>query len=278
MYSMVASPWTSIPSHLIEGACLAGSGVYHCLPRSGWCAFDWRERPDLGKEQIHASQIADKDKIAPLLAVAVSARSLEQTYVASLENLLREVVNHGGHPVLVGLARSIDIEVSEPDHRDRDRFTFDAMAQIVVEGQLRESINVKGLFVFQGGGEVIRSAQTIDGGCGSVDKRRSLLDCVIEDFPGAGKVIVHHVDAVIEQGVGACALMKDRSDPWNPETSCGEGSAEHALVHVVDKTSTVQIEELAGVGKVVDDENVGDAIAIQFMNEIAAEWPNFAYS
>ena len=89
-------------------------------------------------------------------------------------------------------------------------------------------------------------------------------------------VVVHHVIAVVFKRVRACALVQDGAHLRVLEVACRERLAELGLIHVVGVVSSPQIQELrAGEircrRKVIDDENVTLADAIQLLNEIAAD-------
>src|SRR5206468_11270739 len=69
--------------------------------------------------QVHLDCIFDRYEIAPLLAGVESSAALEQLDPALRAVLVEEVKGHRGHASLVGLARTVDVEVAQPHYLRR---------------------------------------------------------------------------------------------------------------------------------------------------------------
>jgi len=132
------------------------------------------------------------------------------------------------------------------------------------------------------GGEVLGG--TVDGGGRGVDEGDGAVEGEVEDFFGGGEVVVHHVAAVVLEGVGAGALMEDGADGSVGEVAGGEGAAEFCFVEVVGELCAVEVEEFAlrvggdflsgwggRGGEIVDDEDVGVACGVEFVDEVGAD-------
>ena len=65
--------------------------------------------------------------------------------------------------------------------------------------------------------------------------------------------------------------MQDCLDLACSQRIVSDGAAELPLVHVVHIAGAVQILELLHVGEVVHHEDVGEAVGIQLVNQIAAD-------
>src|SRR5258708_16065104 len=85
---------------VVEGARVSGSDVEHA-PAYG--AF--------GKCQVHANDIVHENKIAPLFSVRVSVGAVEQSRAPTRLQLPIQLIHHRRHFALVGLVRTIDVEI-----------------------------------------------------------------------------------------------------------------------------------------------------------------------
>jgi hypothetical protein len=170
------------------------------------------------------------------------------------------------------LARAVDVEVTEAD--DGALELRDEAADVVVEDQLGVAVDVERALVGGDFGE--RGASSVDGGRGGVDEGDLAVGSEVEQLLRVGEVVVHHVAAVVFEGVGAGALMEDGANFGVLELAGLESGAELALVHVVGELGAVEVEELGageigGRGKVVDDEDVALTTLVELLDEIAAD-------
>ncbi len=79
---------------------------------------------------------------------------------------------------------------------------------------------------------------------GGVDEGNLAVEGEVQQLLGKGEVVVHHVAAIVFEGVGAGALMEDGSNSGVLEVTSLESGAELALVHVVGELRAGEIEEL----------------------------------
>ena len=117
------------------------------------------------------------------------------------------------HASLVLLAWAVDVEVAEAD--DGALHLGDESANVVVEDELGVAVDVEGTLVVGLLGEV--GTGSVDGGGGGVDEGDLAVEREVQQLLGVGEVVVHHVAAIVFEGVGACSLMEDRADGFGFE-------------------------------------------------------------
>src|SRR4051794_33741990 len=101
-----------------------------------------------------------------------------------------------------------------------------------------------------------------------------MLKREVQQFLRIGEIVVHHVPAIIFQGVRACSLVQDGANSAFGKYSAGKRATELCLVHIIGKPGTRKVQELLVwtrcIGEIVDHENVIFSLEIQFMDEIAS--------
>ena len=96
------------------------------------------------KEQIDVDRVLDRNEIAPLLAVAVTAAALEQPDLAAGAILVEEMKRHRRHAPFVLLALAVDVEIAQSDHlRGALR---PVAAHVLIEQELGIAVNVERRF------------------------------------------------------------------------------------------------------------------------------------
>src|SRR6185503_362520 len=212
----------------------------------------------------HVDHVLDVDEIALLLAVAVAARADEQLHLAAGEKLVIGVVGDRRHAPLVRLVRPVDVEVAEAG--DLGGSLFQHPSYILVKEELRIAVHVERLLAAPLLAEF--RPRAVDRGRRGVDQRRLLVLAPLEQALRVFVVVLHHVAAVALHGVGACALMEQRLDRAFVALQVGD---EVGLVDVVGDLAVREVAELVRVLQVVDRDHLGDAAAVQALDQLRAD-------
>ena len=237
-----------------------------------WTGFLGESSRRPAKKRLMLAEVLDEDEVAALFAVGVATGAFEHADGAGVLELLGEVVDDGGHAAFVLLAGAVDVEVAEADDGGFD--VVHAAAEPVVEDELGVAVDVEGLFVF---GDFLEDfGQAVGGGGGGVDEGDLVVGGEGEEGFGVVEVVVHHVAAVVFEGVGAGSLVEDGGDLGVVEVAFEDGFDEVELVHVVGVVGALEVEELGagevgGRGEVVDDEDVLFADGVELVDEVGAD-------
>lgn len=219
---------------------------------------DARPRP-AQEIQIDGDDIVDMDEITP---EAFAAGEQLQGLAAGV--LAHHLEDHRGHVALMILARAIDVEIAKAG--DGAFGLGEQRADMLVEGELGEAIDIEGLLMRLGFREG-RAAMAIDRRRRGIDEGNLGAEALMQQVARIGIVHPHHIPAVLLGGHGAGALVEYRIDPAEGR----EAGRQLVLVHIVGEARAAQIEVLAGVGEIIDDQYVVVASVIQRMDQIAAD-------
>src|SRR5210317_1609166 len=115
---------------VIEGLRLACAGIKHA-----------RNAGVLEEPEIYGTGIVYEDEVPQLLAIAVTARALEQPHFVVGDDLRIEMKRDAGHGTLVLLARPVDVEIAQPDNLALG--TRGDTAHVAVKLQFRVTVNVQ---------------------------------------------------------------------------------------------------------------------------------------
>ena len=218
------------------------------------------------KIEIDLDDVLDRDEVAALLACRVAARALEQPDPAFAQVLAAEMPGDRGHPLLVLLARTVDVEVAEAD--DLRGALGKQPAHVLVEQELRIAVDVERRL--ERALLAKHAAPAVDRGARRIQERHVVVLAPFQQRHRIAVVVAHHVPAVGLHRVGARALVQHRRDVV-VEVAFGETRQELVLVQVVGDLAIDEIGELVGARQVVDGDDGGFAALVQRANQVRAD-------
>src|SRR5207302_5651959 len=111
-------------------------------------------------------------------------------------------------------------------------------------------------------------AAAVDRGRRGVQERHLLVLAPLQEPPRIGVVVVHHEAPVGLHRVGAGTLVQHR---LHRALQRLEARGQFRLVDVIGDLATGQVLELVGVRQVVDGDDLGDAAAVEPLDELRAD-------
>src|SRR5262249_1770634 len=200
----------------------------------------------------------------PLLAVAVPRRALEELHLAGGGELVVGVERDRGHAALVRLVRPVDIEVAKA--RDLRGLPRQRAAHQLVEQELGVAIDVERALA----GALLAElgARTGDRRRRGVQQRDLGLLAPVEQRLRIAVVVLHHVAPVELHRVGARALVKHR---LHRAVEAVQALQELALVEEIGDLQAREVRHFGRAAEVVDGDDVGDAGAVQRLDDPGAD-------
>lgn len=234
---------------------------------------DARRTVVLPEPEIDLDDVLDVDEVTALFAVfdrrAVDvAPAAEQMGLARLVNLVVELIEDGCHLALVVFLRTVDVEVFETDNLAVS-FGHD-LTHIAVEGKLRESVWIQGIFARIALTEAVFAAAVRRSGR-SVHERDAVLQAKMKQRLRILVVRAHHEIDIVLHRVGAGAFMENGVDVRAVEVIVLNSLKEIILVLVVNELQAAQVLVVRTVLEVVNNEDVCAAAAVEFFDDVAAD-------
>src|SRR5574340_512928 len=216
--------------------------------------------------QIDPHDIVHEYEIAPLLAVAIAARSLEQPDPALGAAPVEAMEGDRRHASLMLLTRHVDVGVAEAgDLRGGLR---QAAAHHLVEQEFGVALHIARrlelAFLAEHRTAAIHRCRR------RVEQAHVLILTVVEQLHRVARVIGHHVAAVLFHRVGARALVQDGFQ-CVVEFTGFQAFDEFLLVEIIGDLAIDQVAELVRPLQIVDRDDVGDATLVERLDQIGAD-------
>ena len=203
-----------------------------------------------------------------MLTVAVVTITLEELAHPISLYLIVELIEYGGHFALVVLLGTVDIEVTKADNLALGLGHY--LTNVAVKGQLAVCVGIEGILVFVTFDESVVTV-AVGRGAGGVHKRNAMVDGEVEKHFAVFVIGLHHVVYIIFHGIGAGTFVEDGINfSAGIYISLYVGS-EAVFVMVVEEFQTAQVFIVLSVLQVIDDEDVGATLTIEFLYNVAAD-------
>ena len=222
----------------------------------------------LPEPEVDLDDILDIDEVAALLAVIEAVRAAEEARFSRFLELTVELVEDRRHLALVLLLRAEDVEVAQTD--DLAAALVHDLPYIAVEGELAVSVRIQCILRRIAFGKAVATC-TVGRGGRSVEEGHAVQQAEVQQRLRVFVVDLHHVVDIVLHRIGAGALMEDGIDVAAAEFVVLDALQKVVLMTIVDEMKTAQVLVILAVLEVVDDEDVVPALAVEFLDDIAAD-------